>query len=213
MDTLGEWSDGDDDWVFEVQIPIEYQAADTDDEIIRNIPEEMFRNSPEASDSDSEVEQSHRSRTRAISETNSSEVEEEVQTGQGEKRKNDSDDIDDDPTEEKYYEIVGKKSRKSKKFNAASIDTEIRFTNVVKDMDLIESRNRTYKIFEQLLSDVTEGMNDRDQVRFVLRSNQLDKPISIPSMRKDRLTTERVFAAVEKVVQSNQEFRLNDTVQ
>ena len=40
MDTLGEWSDGDDDWVFEVQIPIEYQALDTHDEIIRNIPEE-----------------------------------------------------------------------------------------------------------------------------------------------------------------------------
>ena len=208
MDTLGEWSDGDDDWVFEVQIPIEYQALDTHDEIIRNIPEEMFRNIPEASDSDSEVEQSRRS--RAVSET--SEEEEsvpETQTGRGEKRKNDSDDV---PTGEKYYEIVGKKSRRSKKFKAASIDTEIRFTNVVKDMDIIESRDRTYKIFEQLLSDVTEGMNDRDQVRFVLRSNQLDKPISIPSMPKDRLTTERVFAAVEKVVQSNQEFRLNDTV-
>ena len=203
MDTLGEWSDGDDDWVFEVQIPIEYQAADTDDEIIRNIPEEMFRNSPEASDS--EVE-----RPRRISETNEEEESvTEIQMGQGEKRKNDSDDV---PTEEKYYEIMGKKSRRSKKFNAASIDTEIQFTNVVKDMDLIETRNRTYKIFEQLLSDVTEGMNDRDQVRFVLRSNQLDKPISIPSMRKDQLTTERVFAAVEKVVQSNQEFRLNDTV-
>ena len=215
MDTLGEWSDGDDDWVFDVQIPIEYQAADTDDEIIRNIPEEMFRNIPEASDSDSEVEQSRRSRTSAISETSSSEVEEEVQTGQGEKRKNDSDDVDDDdddPTEEKYYEIVGKKSRRSKKFGAASVDTEIRFTNTLEDMDLLETRDRTYKIFERLLKDVTEGMNDRDQVRFVLRSNQLDKPISIPSVRKDQLTTEKVFSAVEKVIQSHQEFRLNDTV-
>ena len=72
-------------------------------------------------------------------------------------------------------------------------DHTIRFTNVASDLDLIESYERTQKIFEQLLNDVTEGMNERDQVRFVLRSTQLDTPISMPFMPVIQLTPERVF--------------------
>ena len=55
-------------------------------------------------------------------------------------------------------------------------------------------------------------MNPNDQVRFILRSDQLDTPISIPFLPVERLTTERVFSQIERVIQSNQEFRLNDTV-
>ena len=55
-------------------------------------------------------------------------------------------------------------------------------------------------------------MNKKDQVRFVLRSDQLDTPISLPFMDVEQLTTERVFSQIERVIQSNQEFRLNDTV-
>ena len=207
MDTLGEWSDGDDDWVFEVQIPVEYQAVDTDNEIIRNIPEEMFRHIPEANDSDSEVEQSRRS--RAVSET--SEEEEsvpETQTGRGEKRKSDGN----DEREHSYYEITGTKERRSKKFSAIIKDTEIRFNNTVENMDLIDDRKRTYTIIQQLVDDVTGGVKDRDQIHFVLRSEQLETPIALPFMPRAQFTPERVFAAVERVVQSNREFRLNDTV-
>ena len=209
MDTLGEWSDGDDDWVFDVQIPIEYQEAHADDEIIRNIPEEMFQVSENTTSgaSDSEVECPRRSRT--ISET--SEEEEsvtETQMGQGEKRKSD----DDDEREHSYYEITGTKERRSKKFSAIIKDTEIRFNNTVENMDLIDSRNRTYTIIDQLVEDVTGGIKDRDQIHFVLRSEQLETPIALPFMPRAQFTPERVFAAVERVVQSNREFRLNDTV-
>ena len=55
-------------------------------------------------------------------------------------------------------------------------------------------------------------MNPNDQVRFILRSDQLQTPISIPFLPLEKLTTEKVLSHVEKVVQSNQEFRLNDTV-
>ena len=55
-------------------------------------------------------------------------------------------------------------------------------------------------------------MNDQDQVRFVLRSTQLETPISIPFMPVAQLTPERVFSQIERVVQSNRDFRLNDTV-
>jgi hypothetical protein len=46
----------------------------------------------------------------------------------------------------------------------------------------------------------------------VLHSPQLEKPISLPFMALSRLTTERVLAQIERVIQSNHEFRLNDSV-
>ena len=55
-------------------------------------------------------------------------------------------------------------------------------------------------------------MNEKDQVRFVLRSTQLDMPISLPFMPVHQLTPERVFSQIERVIQSNRDFRLNDTV-
>ena len=91
-------------------------------------------------------------------------------------------------------------------------DHTIRFNNTVNDLDLIESHERVQKIFEHLLNDVTEDMDERDQVRFVLRSTQLDTPISIPFMPVLQLTPERVFSQIERVIQSNRDFRLNDTV-
>jgi hypothetical protein len=46
----------------------------------------------------------------------------------------------------------------------------------------------------------------------VLQTPQLEKPISIPFLSASRLTTERILAQIERVVQSNHEFRLNDSV-
>ena len=55
-------------------------------------------------------------------------------------------------------------------------------------------------------------MAPNDKVRFILRSEQLETPISLPFMTVEQLNTERVFSQIERVIQSNQEFRLNDTV-
>ena len=187
---------------------ISADSSSSDSEVERS---QRSRTISEAScSSDSEVEWSKRGRTRAISET--SEEEEsvtETQAGQGEKRKSDSV----DEREHSYYEITGTKERTSKKFKATIKDTEIRFNNAVENMDLIDERNRTYNIIQHLVDEVTGGVKDRDQIHFVLRSDQLDRPIALPFMPRAQFTPERVFAAVERVVQSNREFRLNDTVQ
>ena len=55
-------------------------------------------------------------------------------------------------------------------------------------------------------------MAPHDQVRLILNSHQLDKPISLPFLQRDRLTPERFLAAVERVVQSNEQFTLDDSV-
>ena len=114
--------------------------------------------------------------------------------------------------EENFYVIENAKKVKSKKFRMSAMDYSVRFNNVVSDLDLLESYERTQEIFERLLSDITTGMNEKDQVRFVLRSTQLDTPITLPFMSVQQLTPERIFSQIERVIQSNQDFRLNDTV-
>ena len=168
--TLGEWSDGDDDWIWDIDKSTLWEWSDPEaDDIIRNI---------------------------------------DVQTGGGKKRK--SDGVAE--PEQDFYEIESTKKYNSKKFRMTATDHAIRFNNTVNDLDLIESHERVQKIFEHLLNDVTEDMDERDQVRFVLRSTQLDTPISIPFMPVLQLTPERVFSQIERVIQSNRDFRLNDTV-
>ena len=178
--TLGEWSDGDDDWIWKVDENTLGEWSDSDDDVcIRNI-------------------------------------EENDQTGRGRKRK--SDEVDEGTStsttlsEENFYVIENVKQVKSKKFRMTAMDYSIRFNNTVSDLDLVESYERTQEIFEHLLNDVTAGMNEKDQVRFVLRSEQLDTPISLPFMDVLQLTPERVFSQIERVIQSNRDFRLNDTV-
>ena len=132
----------------------------------------------------------------------------DIQTGRGEKRKSDEPLL----PQKDFYEIESVKNHYSKKFGMTATDHTIRFNTVLSEIDLIESYERTHAIFEHILDDVTRGMNEKDQVRFVLRSDQLDLPISIPFMPLAQLTTERVFSQIQRVIQSNQDFRLNDTV-
>ena len=175
--TLGEFSDGEDDYVFEIDENL-WNNSDDDDELIRNV--------------------------------NENEVLAEVtQTGRGEKRKSDEQDVE---SGEYYYHIESVKKHHSKKFRMTATDHTVQFNNVLADLDLLESTQRTQAIFHHLIADVTWDMGKKDQVRFVLRSDQLDTPISLPFLPVEQLTTERVFSQIERVIQSNQDFRLNDTV-
>ena len=135
---------------------------------------------------------------------------EHEQSGRGRKRK--SDDQDEEPQQDYYRIHPDVREHKSQKFNMVAKNYSVRFNNQLDNVNLLESQNRTYDIFDHLINDVTEGMNSTDQVRFVLSSNQLQFPISLPFCPLEQLTTEKVLAQVEKVVQSNEEFRLNDTV-
>ena len=142
-----------------------------------------------------------------------------TQSGRGEKRKNESDEeseSEDQQSEDEqgqyYYQLESRRKYHSKKFGMTATDHRVRFNNVLADRDLLESYESSLKIFHHLLEEVKEGMAPNDQVRFILRSEQLETPISLPFMSVERLTAERVYSEMERVIQSNQEFRLNDTV-
>ena len=263
--TLGEFSDGEDDFVFEIDESL-WSDPEADD-IIRNINEEeilaraygndnaVIRNSneeeiltgewsdPEADDIIRNINEEEilagvygNDDDDVIRNINEEEIlarvygnddiirnidEDEVQTGRGEKRKSQEDESDDeeplsteseDEQGQYYYHLESRKKYYSKKFGMSATDHKVRFNNVLADFDLLESYESTLKIFHHLLEEVTEGMPPNDKIRFILRSEQLETPISLPFMTVEELNTERVFSQIERVIQSNQEFRLNDTV-
>ena len=264
--TLGEFSDGEDDFVFQIDESL-WSDPEADD-IIRNINEEeilaraygnddaVIRNSneeeiltgewsdPEADDIIRNINEEeiladvygNGDADDVIRNINEEEIlarvygnndiirnidEDEVQTGRGEKRKNEEDESDDeeplsteseDEQGQYYYHLESRKKYYSKKFGMTATDHKVRFNNVLADFDLLESYESTLKIFHHLLEEVTEGMPPNDKIRFILRSEQLETPISLPFMTVEELTTEKVFSQIERVIQSNQEFRLNDTV-
>ena len=134
--------------------------------------------------------------------------EESDQTGQGKKRKAETQGME----QEEYYRIQTVKERYAPKFKTTGKNYRVQFNNTLDNVDLLESQTRTYDIFDHLIQDVTKGMNPTDQVRFILDSKQLQHPITLPFCALEELTTEKVLSQVEKVVQSNEEFRLNDAV-
>ena len=221
--TLGEWSDGEDDWVFEIDEGVWGNQEDDDDNLIRSINEDEVLNQihptlGEFSDGEDdwvfEIDEGAWGNLEDDDDDDNLICcvdEDEVlnQAGRGEKRK--SDDQDEEPQQD-YYEIQTPRERHSKKFGMTATDHIVRFNNGLNDVDLLESQGRIHDIFHHLLEDVTKDMNPNQQVRFILRSDQLQTPIAIPFLPLEKLTTEKVLSHVEKVIQSNEEFRLNDTV-
>ena len=194
--TLGEFSDGEDDWVRELDSSLWSEP----DDILHTGRGEKRKREELSDDEDTWV--------RELESSLWSEPDDILQTGRGEKRKSEEPLV----PEKDFYEIESVKKHHSKKFGMTATDHIIRFNTVLNEIDLLESYERTQAIFQHILNDVTRGMNEKDQVRFVLRSEQLDLPISIPFMPLVQLTTERVFSQIERVIQSNRDFRLNDTV-
>ena len=218
--TLGEFSDGEDDFVFEIDESL-WSDPEADD-LIRNINEEevLARVYGNDDDDDDDVIRNidENEVLTALYDTGDDFVpnigEDKVQTGRGEKRKNESDEESESEDDEGqyYYQLESRRKYHSKKFGMTATDHRVRFNNVLADRDLLESYESSLKIFHHLLEEVKEGMAPNDQVRFILRSEQLETPISLPFMPVERLTAERIYSELERVIQSNQEFRLNDTV-
>ena len=90
----------------------------------------------------------------------------------------------------------------TKKFRTNATSYRVRFSNVFADVEITSLHEQLHEIFQQVLDETVEGVPPQDQVRFLLHSNQLDKPIHFPFMSAERLTTEHILAKFEQVIQS-----------
>ena len=101
----------------------------------------------------------------------------------------------------------------TKKFRTKAINYRVQFTNALANLEITSFHEQLHEIFQQILDETIGGVPPQHQARFLLHSNQLDKPIHFPFMAAERLTSERILSEFERVIQSNQEFQLNDTVE
>ena len=92
--------------------------------------------------------------------------EEVLQTGRGE--------VDDN---ERPFYIESVRQVYTKKFRTNATSYRVRFTNVFADAEITSLYEQLHEIFQQVLDETVGGVPPQDQVRFLLHSNQLDKPI------------------------------------
>ena len=190
--SLGEWSDGEDDWIFEInedevlrrfnkintEDGIDEWSDSEDDELIRNINEDEIlrgvnddleheqtrrgekRHNVNLSDSEDEPTKKRKNQNVVSSDTDpipnvsdEGTTEENEQTGQGKKRKAENQDVE----QEDYYHIQPVKDYHSQKFNMTAKNYSVQFNNALDNVDLLQSQNRTYDIFDRLIRDVTQG--------------------------------------------------------
>jgi hypothetical protein len=119
---------------------------------------------------------------------------------------------EDDEVRDNFFTVNGIKQVNVKKFKTTGTNYTIQFTDTFAHLELSRFHERLHEIFQSVLDRVTRDIPSHDQVRFVLHSPQLEYPISLPFMPRQRLTTERVLAEFERMIQSNHEFHLNDIV-
>ena len=107
------------------------------------------------------------------------------------------------------YSLTKTRRRHIEKFKTSGVDYLLKVNNlnvrglsyVLKTLD---------GLLTSILSDMTAGMADHDQIRFVMHSPQLNSPISLPFMPLKELTPRRLMFEIERVLQSHEEFVLGD---
>ena len=97
-----------------------------------------------------------------------------------------------------------------KKFNTTGLDYKIQF-NDLQVRGILDVLSWLHQVFDSLLDRVTEVIAMHDQVRF-MHSHQLEYPISLTLMPREKLTVERILAEIERVIQSNDTFTLDDSI-
>ena len=98
-----------------------------------------------------------------------------------------------------------------KTFKTTGLDYKIPF-NDLQVRGILYVLSRLHQVFDSLLDRVTEDVAMHDQVRFIMHSPQLEYPISLPFMPHEKLIVERILAEIERVIQSNDAFMLNDSI-
>ena len=64
--------------------------------------------------------------------------------------------------------------------------------------------------FNEILDRVAVVMQDNDRIRFVFNYPALNRPINLSLMRRGDVDAERIMSEIERVIQSNEGFDIND---
>ena len=98
-----------------------------------------------------------------------------------------------------------------KKFKTTGLDYRVQLGDL-QVHDLPDVLRQLQEECESLLDRVTDGVARDDQVRFIMHSSQLECPISSPFMTRERFTVDRILAEIERVIQTNDAFKLDKSI-
>ena len=68
-------------------------------------------------------------------------------------------------------------------------------------------------LFQSIMSNITEFMKPNDLVCILVQCLELDFPIALPFVKSQYLTAERLPSEIERVLQSYEEFALDETLE
>ena len=112
-----------------------------------------------------------------------------------------------------HYSLTKTSRRHIEKFQTTGVDYLLKVNNLYVGGGGLSHVLKTLDgLLTSILSDMTAGMADRDQIRFVMHSPQLNNPISLPFMPLKELTPRRLMFEIEQVLQSHEEFALGDDI-
>jgi uncharacterized C2H2 Zn-finger protein len=113
---------------------------------------------------------------------------------------------------ENYYTLRITKEQRIPKFNTTALHYKVDIKNLdVRDLpDIV----KTFKmLFQSIISNITEFMQPNGLVRISVQCPELDVPIPLPFVKSNDITVERLLTEIERVLQSYEEFVLDETLE
>ncbi|WAR06288.1 hypothetical protein MAR_021657 [Mya arenaria] len=109
-----------------------------------------------------------------------------------------------------FYDIEKVGVNKIEQFRTTAIYYKVNVKNL--EIQELPSILKTLKtIFQSILEHITEMIMDTDLVRISIDNPELDFPITLEFMPRRELTVEEILSEIEDVLQSYQQFVLDET--
>ena len=112
------------------------------------------------------------------------------------------------------YKIIDRTQRKSRIFRTDAIQLTVKFEDLpTQQLTPNQLLERLRRHFEELLDDVLRDSTENTRVRMALQSPQLAREIYVPFHPAEEMTADLILEEIEKVIQSNENFTLDEEVQ
>ena len=113
----------------------------------------------------------------------------------------------------KPYRIEKTGERRFAKSVAIEKTYKVRFDNQWRVERVRELRAELRQMLDDVIERGQEGLNDNDLMRIIIRDDILNQPIVVPLQPADEMRADKVMEKVENVVQSEENFAVDNTFQ
>jgi hypothetical protein len=101
-----------------------------------------------------------------------------------------------------FFELLNGEEWHHERFNTHGFTYSVRVGGITRDMRFDEIVISIGEILTNLLDNLLNGVPDRDLVRISINGQGL-REITLPFMRRDQVSVEKILDEIEKICQSN----------